>query len=91
MLNEGKLSIIRYSMRIPIQAGTMKTAINSLKTIRKRIDVSLKSFCGGLESPIRDTQKDFFPQGQLNTFAIENRIPSRASRVIEMKSCSNSY
>jgi len=34
-------------MQIIIQAGTRKTVINSLKTIRKNIDESLKSFCGG--------------------------------------------
>jgi len=34
-------------MQITIQAGTRKTAINSLKTIKKNIDESLKSFCGG--------------------------------------------
>ncbi|KFF01364.1 hypothetical protein IX39_12380 [Chryseobacterium formosense] len=47
-------------MRITIQAGTRKTAINSLKTIRKNIDVSLKYFCGG--SGISDTgyPKRFF-------------------------------
>ncbi|KFC19659.1 hypothetical protein IO90_10320 [Chryseobacterium sp. FH1] len=34
-------------MQVTIQAGTRKTAINSLKAIRKNIDESLKSFCGG--------------------------------------------
>jgi len=34
-------------MQITIQAGTRKTAINSLKRIRKNIDESLKYFCGG--------------------------------------------
>jgi len=34
-------------MQITIQAGTRKTVINSLKTIRKNNDESLKSFCGG--------------------------------------------
>ncbi|SHK71253.1 hypothetical protein [Epilithonimonas mollis] len=29
-------------------------------------------------SPITDTQKDFFPQGQRNTFAIENETASQA-------------
>ena len=35
-------------------------------------------------SPITDTQKDFFPQGQRNRFAIENRITLRALIVIGM-------
>jgi hypothetical protein len=34
-------------MQVTIQAGTRKTAIISLKTIRKNIDGSLKYFCGG--------------------------------------------
>jgi len=34
-------------MQVTIQTGTRKTAINTLKTIRKNIDESLKSFCGG--------------------------------------------
>ena len=36
-----------FFMYITIQAGTRKTAINSLKTIKKNIDESLKYFCGG--------------------------------------------
>ena len=39
MLNRRKLPVARFSMRITIQAGTMKTAINSLKTIRRNIDL----------------------------------------------------
>jgi len=60
--NELHLHLVRFltfSMQITIQAGTRKTTINSLKTIKKNIDVSLKYFCGGL---FPDTQKDFFPQ-----------------------------
>ena len=63
-------------MQITIQAGTRKTAINSLKTIRKNIDKAWNIFAEVLESPIPDTQKDFFPQGQRNIFAIENQVSS---------------
>jgi hypothetical protein len=50
-------------MQITIQAGTRKTAINFLKTIRKNIDGSLKYFCGG--SGISDSgyPKRFFFAG----------------------------
>jgi len=34
-------------MQVTIQAGTRKTAINSTKAIRKKMDESLKYFCGG--------------------------------------------
>jgi len=52
-------------MRITIQAGTRKTAINTLKTIRKNIDESLKYFCGG--SGISDSgyPKRFFSEGTM--------------------------
>lgn len=33
-------------------------------------------FAEGLESSIPDTQKDFFPQGPRNIFAIENQVAS---------------
>ena len=48
--NELQLHLVRFltfSMQVTIQTGTRKTAINTLKTIRKNIDESLKSFCGG--------------------------------------------
>jgi len=47
-------------MRITIQAGTMKTAINCLKTIRKTIDESLKTFCGGFGISDSGYPKRFF-------------------------------
>ena len=65
------MRFLTFSMKVTIQAGTRKTAINFLKTIRKNIDGSLKSFwVSGISDP--DTQKDFFQQGQRNRFAIEN-------------------
>jgi len=48
--NELHLHLVRFLTflcGLPIQAGTMKTAINSLKTVRKKTDESLKYFCGG--------------------------------------------
>lgn len=65
---------LTFSMRITIQAGTRKTATNSLKTIRKNIDGSLKCFAEILGSPIPDTQKDFFQQGPRNILAMENQV-----------------
>ncbi|KFF02818.1 hypothetical protein IX38_12695 [Chryseobacterium luteum] len=50
-------------MRITIQAGTRKTAINSLKTIRKNIDESLKYSCGGFGIPDTGYPKRFFSAG----------------------------
>jgi len=47
-------------MRITIQAGTRKTAINSLKTIRKNIDGSSKYFCGGFGISDPGYPKKFF-------------------------------
>ncbi|KFC19680.1 hypothetical protein IO90_10430 [Chryseobacterium sp. FH1] len=47
-------------MRITIQAGTRKTAINTLKTIRKQIDVNLKYFCGGSRISDSGYPKRFF-------------------------------
>jgi len=47
-------------MQVSIQAGTRKTAINSLKTIRKNIDESLKSICGGFWISDRGYPKRFF-------------------------------
>jgi len=58
---------------LPIQAGTRKTAINSLKTIKKQIDESLKYFCGGFEISDYGYPKSFFPQGQWNRFAVKNQ------------------
>jgi len=54
---------LTFLCRFTIQAGTRKTAINTLKAIRKNIDGSLKYFCGGFgKLRFPDTQKDFFPQ-----------------------------
>ncbi|KQK26112.1 hypothetical protein AR438_11060 [Chryseobacterium aquaticum] len=50
-------------MRITIQAGTRKTAINSMKAIRKNIDGSLKSFCGGFGISDSGYPKRFFSAG----------------------------
>jgi len=50
-------------MRITIQAGTMKTAINFLRTIRKKIDESLKSICGGFGISDSGYPKRFFSAG----------------------------
>jgi len=47
-------------MQITIQARTRKIAINSLKTIRKNIDGSLKYFCGGFGIPDSGYLKRFF-------------------------------
>jgi len=47
-------------MRITIQEGTMKTVINSLKTIEKQIDESLKYFCGGFGISDSGYPKRFF-------------------------------
>jgi len=47
-------------MQVTIQAGTRKTAINSLKTIGKNIDGSLKSFCGGFVISDHGYPKRFF-------------------------------
>jgi len=47
-------------MHISIQEGTSKTAVNSLKTIRKNIDESLKSFCGGFGISDSGYPKIFF-------------------------------
>lgn len=64
--NELHLHLVRlltFSMQITIQAGTRKTAINSLKTIRKNIDESLKSFCGGSGVSNPGYPKSFFSAG----------------------------
>lgn len=61
-------------MQISIQEGTSKTVINSLKTIRKNIDESLKYFCGDSGISHSGYTKRFFPQGQRNIFAIENQV-----------------
>jgi len=48
--NELQLHLVRFltfSIQINNHAGTRKTVINTLKTIRKQIDESLKYFCGG--------------------------------------------
>lgn len=61
--NELHLHLVRFltfSMHITIQAGTRKTAINTLKTIRKNIDVSLKCFCGGSRISDPGYPKRFF-------------------------------
>jgi len=50
-------------MQITIQAGTRKTVINSLKTIRKNIDESLKYFCGGSGISDYGYPKRFFSAG----------------------------
>ncbi|KQT29561.1 hypothetical protein ASG22_19755 [Chryseobacterium sp. Leaf405] len=50
-------------MQITIQAGTRKTAINSLKAIRKNIDESLKYFCGGFGIYDPGYPKRFFSAG----------------------------
>jgi len=48
-------------MHVTIQAGTRKTAINTLKTIRKNIDGRLKYFCGGSGISDPGYPKRFFP------------------------------
>jgi len=47
-------------MQVIIQAGKRKTVINSLKTLRKNIDESLKYFCGGFGIPDSGYPKRFF-------------------------------
>jgi len=49
-----------FSMQITIQAGTRKTAINTLKTVRKNINESLNSICGGSGIPDSGYPKIFF-------------------------------
>jgi hypothetical protein len=71
-------------MRITIQAGTMKTAINSLKTIKKQIDESLKYFCEGFGISDSGYPKRFFQQRQRNRFAIENRRASYEISLLEI-------
>jgi len=50
-------------MQVTIQAGKRKTAINTLKTIRKNIDGSLKCFCGGSGISDPGYPKRFFSAG----------------------------
>jgi hypothetical protein len=50
-------------MGITIQDGTRKTAINSLKTIKKNIDGSWKYFCGGFGICDYGYPKRFFSTG----------------------------
>ncbi|WP_123920868.1 hypothetical protein [Chryseobacterium balustinum] len=78
------MRFLTFSMQITIQAGTRKTVINTLKTIRKNIDESLRYFCGGFVISDYGYPKSFFPQGQQNIFAIENRIASRAMLNLEL-------
>lgn len=64
--NELHLHLVRFLTflcRFTIQAGTRKTGINSKKTVRKRIDVSLKSFCGGSGISDHGYPKRFFSAG----------------------------
>jgi hypothetical protein len=56
------VKFLTFSLHITIQAGRRKTAINSLKTRRKNIDESLKSFCGGSGISDPGYPKRFFPQ-----------------------------
>ncbi|SIO10430.1 hypothetical protein SAMN05444409_2022 [Epilithonimonas zeae] len=57
------MRFLTFLCGLPIQAGTMKTAINSLKTIRKTIDESLKYFCGGFGISDSGYPKRFFSAG----------------------------
>jgi len=63
-------------MQTIIKASTEKTASNALKTIRKQIDESLKSICGGSGVSDSGHPKRFFLAKTTIIFAIENQVAS---------------
>ncbi|MNK70026.1 hypothetical protein D3C87_894370 [compost metagenome] len=52
--------LLTFSMQVSIPAGTRKTAINTLKAIRKNNDESLKYFFGGFGISDHGYPKGFF-------------------------------
>jgi hypothetical protein len=64
--NELHLHLVRFLTflcGLLFRAGTMKTAINSLKTVKKKIDKSFKYFCGGFGFSDSGYPKRFFSAG----------------------------